>query len=155
MVVDSTVSIAGRAARIIRCQYPDVEIPEVPITDFVFARGAERGDKPAIVDGASGRTLTYADLMDAIRRTAAGLASRGFIKGDVLGIYSPNVPDYAIAFHAAESLGGISTTVNPLYTTRELAQQLKDCGAKFLLTEPTFIVNARAAAEHVGSIREI
>ncbi|HLZ26311.1 MAG TPA: 4-coumarate--CoA ligase family protein [Chloroflexota bacterium] len=155
MVVDSTVSIAGRAARIIRCQYPDVEIPEVPITDFVFARAAGRGDKPAIVDGASGRTLTYADLMDAIRRTAAGLAARGFAKGDVLGIYSPNVPDYAVAFHAAASLGGISTTVNPLYTTRELAQQLTDCRARFLLTVPALIDNVRAAAERVPSVREI
>ena len=71
-----------------------------------------------------------------MRRTAAGLAANGFSKGDVLGIYSPNVPEYAVAFHAAASLGGISTTVNPLYTTRELAQQLTDCGAKFLLTVP-------------------
>src|SRR5712692_1717937 len=100
MVVD----IAGRAARIIRCHYPDVEIPAMPITEFVFARAAERGDKPAIIDGPSGRTLTYAELVEAIRRTAAGLAARGFSKGDVLGVYSPNVPDYAVAFHAAASL---------------------------------------------------
>ena len=155
MVVDSPHSAAARASRIIRCQYPDVEIPEVSITEFVLGRAAERGDKPAIVDGPSGRTLTYAQLFDLVRRAAAGLAANGFKKGDVLGIYSPNVPEYAVAFHAAASLGGISTTVNPLYTTRELAQQLTDCGAKFLLTVPPFMDNARAAAERVPSIREI
>jgi acyl-CoA synthetase (AMP-forming)/AMP-acid ligase II len=154
MVVDSTLSLASRASRIIRCQYPDVTIPEVPITEFVLARASERGDKPAIVDGPSGRTLTYAQLEDAIRRTAAGLAARGFSKGDVLGVYSPNVPEYAVAFHAAASLGGISTTVNPLYTTRELAQQLTDCSATFLLTVPALMDNARAAVERVQSIRE-
>ena len=155
MVVDSPQSAAARASRIIRCQYPDVEIPEVSITEFVLGRAADRGDKPAIVDGPSGRTLTYAQLFDLVRRAAAGLAANGFKKGDVLGIYSPNVPEYAVAFHAAASLGGISTTVNPLYTTRELAQQLTDCGAKFLLTVPTFMDNARAAAERVPSISEI
>ena len=68
----------------------------------------QRGDKPAIIDGPTGRTLTYAQLVDAVRRVAAGLAAHGFAKGDVLGIYSPNVPEYAVAFHAAASLGGIS-----------------------------------------------
>ncbi len=155
MVVESPHSAATRAAHIIRCQYPDVEIPDLPITEFVLGHAAERGDKPAIVDGPSGRTLTYAQLVDHVRRTAAGLAARGFSKGDVLGIYSPNMPEYAVAFHAAASLGGISTTVNPLYTPRELAQQLTDCGAKFLLTVPPLIDTARAAAERVPSIREI
>jgi len=150
MVVDSPQSAAARASRIIRCQYPDVEIPEVSITEFVLGRAADRGDKPAIVDGPSGRTLTYAQLFDLVRRAAAGLAANGFKKGDVLGIYSPNVPEYAVAFHAAASLGGISTTVNPLYTTRELAQQLTDCGAIFLLTVPTF----EDGAEHPTSITE-
>src|SRR5579859_6357629 len=124
MVAENTQSIEARAKHIIRCQYPDVVIPEVSLTEFVFARAAERGDKPAIVDGPSGRTITYAQLVVMIRRFAAGLAAHGFVKGDVLGIYSPNVPEYAVAFHAAASLGGTITTVNPLYTVGELAQQL-------------------------------
>ena len=40
MVVDTTQSAAVRAARIIRCQYPDVEIPDVPITEFVLGRAS-------------------------------------------------------------------------------------------------------------------
>ncbi len=49
MVVESPHSAATRAAHIIRCQYPDVEIPDLPITEFVLGHAAERGDKPAIV----------------------------------------------------------------------------------------------------------
>jgi acyl-CoA synthetase (AMP-forming)/AMP-acid ligase II len=155
MVAGSTQSAAARAGRIIRSQYADVDIPEVSVTEFVFGRAAERGDKPALVDGPSGRTLTYGQLVGAIRRVAAGLAAHGFAKGDVLGIYSPNVPEYAVAFHAAASLGGISTTVNPLYTPRELAQQLTDCGAKYLLTVPPLMDSARAAVAQVPSVREM
>ena len=154
MVADTTKTSA-LAANIIRCQYPDVDIPVVSLTEFVLAKAAERGDKPAIIDGPSGRTVTYVQLVSLVRRVAAGLAAHGFEKGDVLGIYSPNVPEYAVAFHAAASLGGTLTTVNPLYTVRELAQQLTDCGAKYLLTVPPFIDNARQAAESVSSVREI
>ena len=143
------------AARIIRSQYPDVDIPEVTITELVLGRAAERGDKPAIVDGASGRTITYAQLAGGVRRAAAGLAAHGLSKGDVLGIYSPNVPEYAVAFHAVASLGGIATTVNPLYTPRELAQQLNDSKASYLLTVPPFMDNAREAARQVPTVREI
>ena len=51
------------ASRIIRSEYPDVEIPEVTLTELVLSRAAERGDKPAIIDGPSGRTITYAQLV--------------------------------------------------------------------------------------------
>jgi len=134
---------------------PEVAIPEVPLTQLVLRRAAELGNKPALIDGPSGRTISYAQLADAVRRAAAGLAARGFSKGDVLAIYSPNVPEYAIAFHAAASLGGISTTVNPLYTPRELADQLRDSHASYLLTVPPFLDNARQAAQEVGTIREV
>jgi acyl-CoA synthetase (AMP-forming)/AMP-acid ligase II len=155
MVADSTQSGTTRASRIIRSEFADVDIPEISITDFVLGQAAARGDKLAIVDGPSGRGLTYAQLVDAVRRVAAGLTARGFKQGDVLGIYSPNVPEYAVAFHAVSSLGGTVTTVNPLYTTRELTQQLVDCNARYLLTVPPLIDNARKAADSVSTLQEV
>src|SRR5215510_1726090 len=124
MVAEAVQSAETRQARIIRSQFPDVEIPDVTISEWVLSKAAQRGDKPAIIDGPTGRTITYAQLVDSVKRVAAGLAKHGLNKGDALAIYSPNVPEYAVAFHAIASLGGISTTVNPLYTVRELAQQL-------------------------------
>ncbi len=94
------------------------------------------------------------NLADAITQVAAGLAQRGFKKGDVFGILSPNVPEYAIIFHAVASLGGINTLVNPLYTEQEVAHQLKDAGARFLVTVPAFIEKARESAE-AASIEEL
>ena len=152
MVTNSTGS---NAARIIRCSTPDVTIPEVPLTEFVLANAARLGDKPALIDGSSGRTITYAQLVGAVKRCAAGLAARGFVKGDVMAIYSPNLPEYAIAFHAVASLGGISTTVNPLYTTDELVHQLEDCNATYLLTVAPLLEKAAPAKERVHSVREI
>jgi acyl-CoA synthetase (AMP-forming)/AMP-acid ligase II len=135
---------------IFRSPHPDVTIPEVPLTAFVMRRAGELGAKPALIDGPSGRTLTYAQLGGAVRLAAAGLAQRGFQKGDVFAIFSPNIPEYTVAFHAVATLGGISTTINPLYTTGELTNQLKDAGAKYLLTIPQFLDRAREAAVAAG-----
>src|SRR6266550_2956205 len=134
--------------------YPDFTIPDVSLTDFIFKSANGILDKPALIDGPTGRTWTYAQLENSVRRTAASLAKKGFKKGDVFGIFSTNCPEYAIAFHAVAMLGGINTTLNPLYTAEEAAHQLSDAGAKFLVTAPKFADKARAAAQasHVAEL---
>ena len=90
----------------IRSPHPDVHVPDVPLTDFVLADAAARGDRPAIVDAVSGAALTYAQLAEDVDRCAAGLAARGLAPGEVVGIYAPNVPEYAVAFHGVARAGG-------------------------------------------------
>ncbi|HET7746985.1 MAG TPA: AMP-binding protein [Vicinamibacteria bacterium] len=133
-----------------RSPYPDVAIPDVALTPWLLEAAERRGDFPALVDGPSGRTITSAGWARAVRRAAFGLHRRGLRKGDVVGIYSPNLPEYAVAFHAATLLGGVVTTANPLFTADELAQQLFDCRARLLVTVPPFLEKARAAAAKAG-----
>jgi acyl-CoA synthetase (AMP-forming)/AMP-acid ligase II len=135
---------------IIKGPYPDVEIPEIALTPLVMRRAKELPDKPALIDGPSGRTITYSQLADSIAIVAYNLRQRGFKKGEVFGILSPNCPEYAIAFHAIATLGGIVTPINPLYTKREITHQLEDCGARFLVTIPMFMEKARDAADEAG-----
>src|SRR5882672_4759015 len=135
---------------IFRGPFPEVVIPEIPVTTFVFQNAGARPDKAALIDGPSGRAITYSQLTDSIARVAASLAKRGFKKGEVFGILSPNVPEYAIAFHGVASLGGITSPVNPLYTEHEIAHQLKDAGARFLVTVPQCLEKATAAAREAG-----
>ncbi len=125
--------------------FPAVDIPVAPLHDFVFEHADRWPDKPALIDGPTGRTITYAQLRGAVTRVAAGLAGRGFRKGDVFAIYSPNLPEYAVAFHGVSTAGGVNTTMNPLYTADEVQRQLKDSGAKFLLTIPQFLEKAKQA----------
>lgn len=133
---------------------PDIEIPIVPFTDFVFQKASQYPDKPAITDGPTGRSYTYMQMVGMIHKMAASLHQRGFKKGDVLAIYSPNIPEYAIAFHAPVVLGGTVTTVNPLYTVHELAHQLNDCNAKYLFTIPMFLEKA-LEAKQLSGVEEI
>jgi acyl-CoA synthetase (AMP-forming)/AMP-acid ligase II len=117
---------------------------------FVLEHAARFGDKPALVDGPTGRTLTYRQLADGVERVAAGLAARGFGKGDVLALSSPNLPEYALALYGAMAAGGAVTGANPLLTAGELAGQLANAGASLLVTVPPFLETARAAAEQAG-----
>lgn len=133
-----------------RSPRPDVEIPDTALTPFLLERVRQLGDKPAFVEGPSGRTVTYADLDRGVRALAGGLAARGFGKGDVFALYLPNVPEYPIAFHGVALAGGTVTTINPLYTVEELAFQLRDAGASYLLTIPQFLEVAREAAGRAG-----
>lgn len=135
---------------IFKSPYPDVAIPEMALTPFVLQHAQQLADKPALIDGPSGRALTYGQLAGAIQKVAAGLAGRGFNKGDVFAIYSPNLPEYAVAFHGVALAGGVNTTINPLYTVGELAFQLNDAGAKYLLTIPQFLDKALEAADESG-----
>ncbi len=110
----------------------------------------ELGDKPAFIDAPSGRTISYVQLVESVRAAAAGLAARGFGKGEVFAHYAPNLPEYAVAFHAVATVGGVNTTANPLLTVEELAAQLKDSGARLLVTVPELLEKATAAAERAG-----
>ena len=131
-----------------------VDIPPVSVTSCILERVAEFAERIALVDAITDRRMTYAGLEATIARAAAGLAARGYGRGDVFGIYSPNTLEYPIAFHGAARLGAVVTTVNPLFTADEIAKQLRDCSAKCLFTIPAFMEKARAAAAQAG-VREI
>lgn len=139
---------------IFRSPYPDVLIPEISLTQAVLRKASLLADKPALIDGLTNRVLSYRDLGESIRRAAAGLAARGFQKGDVFAIFSPNVIEYAVAFHAIASLGGIVTTINPLYTADELSHQLCDARAKYVLTVPA-LVERTIEATQGSTVREV
>src|SRR5713226_1634344 len=139
---------------IFRAPEEPLEIPAVALTPFLMENAERRGDKAALIDAPSGRTLTYRGWAEAVRKAAAGLSRRGLRKADVFAIYSPNLPEYAIAFHAVSLLGGIVTTINPAYTAAELSRQLADASARYLLTTPAFLDKAMQAARE-NNLREV
>jgi acyl-CoA synthetase (AMP-forming)/AMP-acid ligase II len=139
---------------IFKSPFPDITIPEISLAALILESTERLGDKPAFIDGLSGRTITYKQMGIAIERMAAALNDKGFRKGDVFAIYSPNVPEYAIAFNATALAGGAVTTVNPLASAEDLAQQLNATKAKFLITISPFLEKAKAATKN-SSVREI
>ena len=131
-------------------RYDDVDIPDVGIHQVILEACEQYGDRMAIIDGPTGRSMTFAQLGDAIRRFAGGLTAKGFSKGDVLAIVSPNIPEYAVVFHGTCLAGGTVTTVNPTYTAEEIAYQFNDAKATMAVTIGMFLPAVKEAAEASG-----
>ncbi|WP_053657866.1 4-coumarate--CoA ligase family protein [Streptomyces sp. MMG1121] len=138
-----------------RSEYADVPPVRLPIHEAVLGHAARFGDRPALVDGTDGTTLTYAQVDRFHRRIAAGLADAGVREGDVLALHSPNTIAFPTAFYAATRAGASVTTVHPLATPEEFAKQLGDSGARWIVTVSPLLGTARRAAELAGGIREI
>ncbi len=137
-------------SRIFTSPLPDVEIPDTALTPYVFRHADRLADRVAVVDGPTGRSYTYAELYRAVRKVAGGLLAAGLERGEVVAILSPNIPEYAIVFHAVALAGGTVTTINPTYTVDEVAFQLRDAGARVLVTIGLFLETATAAAAETG-----
>jgi len=63
--------ISKERPTVIHSPYPDVEVPEVSLPEFVLEQAEERGDAPAVIDALTGRTLSYRDLATQVRHVAA------------------------------------------------------------------------------------
>ncbi len=135
---------------VIHSPFPDVEIPDVALHDFALEGAGTHPDRPAFVDGPSGRTLTFGELAGGVDRVAAGLAGRGLGTGEVVAVVSPNLPEYALAFLGTVRAGGVVTTVNPLHNPDEMGRQLENARARFAVTVPPLLDGVRAAGDAAG-----
>lgn len=97
------------------------------------------GDRPAIIweannpDEAS-RTLTYRELYEQVNLFSNALKQKGIKKGDRIVIYMPMVPEAAIAMLACARVGAVHSIVFAGFSSTALADRIKDCTAKMVLT---------------------
>lgn len=87
---------------------------------------------------AGGRRWTYAELDDDINTTAKALMALGIQRGDRVGIWAPNGPEWVIVQFATAKIGAILVTVNPAYRTSELAYVLGQSGVRTLISAAGF-----------------
>ncbi len=124
---------------------PSISLPASPLTPYILERAGRLAHKAAFIDGVTGRTMTYGDFEDAVRRQASGWLEDGLAQGEVVAVMAPNCPEYGVIFHAVALAGGVLTTVNPTYTPGEVHHQLVDSGATRLVTIPMFLETVTTA----------
>ncbi|MGV0678129.1 4-coumarate--CoA ligase family protein [Mycolicibacterium fortuitum] len=131
--------------------FPDVDLPTVSVYDYLFAdMSPADANRIAMVDAKSGAETSYGDLVSRIDSFAGGLAARGIGVGDVVALLSPNSSSFAIAFHGILRAGATATTVNALFTARDITKQLKDSGARLLVTVNALLPQALEGALEAG-----
>uniref|UniRef100_A0A1U9WSG1 4-coumarate:coenzyme A ligase 1 n=1 Tax=[Ixeris] dentata var. albiflora TaxID=190261 RepID=A0A1U9WSG1_9ASTR len=125
---------------IFRSKLPDIYIPKhLPLHSYCFENISDFSDRPCLIDGATGKVYTYADIELTSRKVASALHQHGISKGDVIMILLPNSPEFVYSFFGASYLGAISTMANPFFTAAEIIKQAKASGAKIIITQSSHV----------------
>ena len=93
---------------------------------------------------------TYAEFDQRCDRLAKGLLAIGIGKGDHVGIWARNVPDWLTFMFATAKIGAVLVTVNPVYKSHELAYVIEQSDMKALV-----IIDAFRDVDYVQIVREL
>ncbi len=114
------------------------------------ATAARHGDREALVEVATGRRWTYAELDAAVDEVARGLLALGVQVGDRVGIWAPSCAEWTLLQYATARAGAVLVTVNPAYRTHELVYALQQSGTSLLVAAESFRTSDyRAMVEQV------
>jgi len=123
---------------------------ELTIPDFLRATVARDPGREAAVFCAAGERWSYEELERRADRLAAGLLALGLYKGDRIGIWSPNKPEWLLAQFATARIGLILVNVNPAYRRHELEYALNKVEVKALITARRF-----KSSDYLGMLRDL
>lgn len=113
-----------------------IEYPQVPFVR-VFENAVNKyPETPCTIF--KGAKITYREMNELTDRLAAGLSSIGIKKGDRVGIFMPNTPQFVMAFFAVVKLGAIAVATNPLYSAREIEHQVNDAAVEVMIVMSNF-----------------
>ena len=130
-------------------------ISELPLLGDTIGANLERtvalfGGRDALVDCPSGRRWTYTELDRDVDRVARGLLGLGVEKGERVGIWAPNCPEWVLLQYATAKIGAVLVNVNPAYRTHELGYVLRQSGARVLVTAESF-----KTSDYVAMVEEV
>ncbi len=111
---------------------------------------ARFGSREALVDVPSGRRWTYAELESDVDAVARGLLALDVAKGDRVGIWAPNCPEWVLVQYATATIGAVLVNINPAYRTHELSYVLRQSGVSVLVTAESF-----KTSDYVGMVAEV
>jgi long-chain acyl-CoA synthetase len=114
----------------------NIDYPKVPLFYFLEESARKYPDTPCTIF--KGAKITYREMNEATDRLAAGLAELGVKKGDRVGIFMPNTPQFVLAYFAILKAGGVVVATNPLYSAREIEHQANDSGVEIMIVMSNF-----------------
>lgn len=113
-----------------------IDYPEIPLFELLEESARKYPDAPCTIF--KGAVITYKEMSELTDRLAGALADLGVKKGDRVGIFMPNTPQFVIAYFGILKAGGVVVATNPLYTPREIEHQVKDAGIEIMIVMSNF-----------------
>jgi 4-coumarate--CoA ligase len=133
-----------------------VEIPDTSLPTWIFKSPDKPiSETPAFIDAARpDRSLSLSAFRQWSKRFAVGLQKAGVQVGDRVLLFSGNNLAFPVVFMGTLMAGGIFTGANPTFVARELAYQLRDSDAKFLITADCSLEVGLEAASMIGMSKD-
>ena len=126
---------------------------KIPIFEYLRLNARRTPDKPAIIN--YGREISYQELDEASDQFANYLLELGLVKGDRVGLFLGNSPQYIIAHFGIQKMGGIVCPCSPLFKEMELAYEVNDAGMKCLVTVDLFMPIVAKALPNMPSLLQV
>ncbi|MEB2319268.1 MAG: AMP-binding protein [Pseudomonadota bacterium] len=102
------------------------------VADALRDRARAAPGHPAILF--EGMALGYGELDARSARLAHGMAAHGIAAGDRVALFLPNIPEFAVAYYAAQRLGAVVVSISSAFRTAEVEYLLQDSGARVVFT---------------------
>lgn len=112
------------------------DIPSVPLFHFLEESARKYPDRACTIF--KGAVITYKEMNATSDRVAAALVELGMKKGDRVGIFMPNSPQFVMVFFGILKAGGVVVATNPLYTAPEIEHQASDAGIEYMFVMTNF-----------------
>lgn len=119
------------------------EIPKVPLFHFLEESARKYPDRACTIF--KGAVISFSEMKAITDSVAAALVDMGVKKGDRVGIFMPNTPQFVMAYFGILKAGGVVVATNPLYTPPEIEYQASDAGIEFMFVMTNFYETIKKA----------
>jgi len=106
---------------------------DVTISQVLDDLCEKQGARPFVTFVETGDAFTFASLRKQSDDIARGFLALGIGRGDRIGIWSPNRPEWVLTQFAAARIGAILVNINPSYRIYELDHALNLVGCKAIV----------------------
>jgi len=113
-----------------------IEYPEIPLHQLLEDAARDYPDAPCTIF--KGASISFKEMDELTDRLAAGLEELGVRKGDRVGIFMPNTPQFVVAYFGILKAGGVVVASNFMYGPRELEHQANDSGMEVMIVMTNF-----------------
>jgi len=114
----------------------NVDIPNTPLFHFLEESAQKYPDRACTI--CKGAVITFKEMNEITDSSGAALVDMGVKKGDRVGIFMPNTPQFVMAYYGILKAGGAVVATNPLYTPPEIEHQASDAGIEVMFVMTNF-----------------
>lgn len=122
---------------IARSRYPDPLVPQEDLAEFTLSQAGCWPHRTALIDGATGASWTYQELVAGVRLAASRFAALDLGANSRVGLAAANQPAWAVAFYGGLAAGATVVPLNPALRPAELRRLLAVSRPKAVVADPS------------------